>query len=489
MSPQANTRDKYQIKKVAVYIRVSTEEQAKEGYSISAQKQRLKAYCIAQDWNIAGFYVDEGISAKNMQRDDLQRMLQDIKAGLIDCVLVYRLDRLTRSVLDLYKMLEIFDEYDCKFKSATEVYDTTTAMGRMFITIVAALAQWERENTGERVSMGFHEKTRQGKYPLNFRPYGYDLNLKTGELTINNEEAEVVRLIYDFYLNKGMGAGKICKYLNQNHIPTRRGNTWIAKPLMQILKNTLYSGTFVYGAETLKTPVIIEQEKFDMVQETIKRRRTQNPKQIAGEHIFTGVLRCHVCGHAVTGYRSYHVTPNGEKISYKNYRCLRIKTGQCKGARSFSERNLENAFLDFIRNFDFDQSAYEIANDKINMINKGKQTHSKESILKDIEKLKGRIKKWQYAWANEQLTDDEFMERMDEERTLEASLQTKLLEVEPTLPELNKAAIKEILANFKSNWHKLEQLEKRSLVQLVIKNVSYYFNDKKEIIVNDIEFY
>lgn len=115
--------------RVAIYIRVSTEEQVKEGYSISAQKHKLKAFCIAQDWEVAGIYPDEGISAKDMNRPNLQRMLKDIEEGLIDCVLVWRLDRLTRSVSDLYKILEKFEKYNCKFKSATEVFDTTSAMG------------------------------------------------------------------------------------------------------------------------------------------------------------------------------------------------------------------------------------------------------------------------------------------------------------------------------------------------------------------------
>jgi site-specific DNA recombinase len=160
--------------KVAAYIRVSTEEQVKEGYSISAQKHRLEAYAISQGWEVVQFYVDEGISAKDLNRPELQRMIKNLEEGVFDCVLVYRLDRLTRSVLDLYKLLNIFEKHNIKFKSATEVYDTTTAMGRMFITIVAALAQWERENLGERVRMGMQEKARGGKWVINVPPFGYE---------------------------------------------------------------------------------------------------------------------------------------------------------------------------------------------------------------------------------------------------------------------------------------------------------------------------
>src|SRR5690625_1264812 len=182
--------------KTAIYVRVSTEEQAKEGYSVSAQMKRLKAFTVSQGWDIHDVYADEGISAKNTKRPQLQRMIKDIKSDKVDVVLVYRLDRLTRSVFDLYKLLETFEKYDCKFKSATEVYDTTTAMGRMFITIVAALAQWERENHGERVAMGFEEKVKQGKCPFNFSPIGYDLNKEKSKLYINESEAIIIREIF-----------------------------------------------------------------------------------------------------------------------------------------------------------------------------------------------------------------------------------------------------------------------------------------------------
>ncbi len=179
--------------RVAIYIRVSTEDQAREGYSIQAQKNKLEAYCVSQGWDIVGLYVDDGYSAKDLERPEMKRMLAHIEQGLIDCVLVYRLDRLTRSVLDLYKLLEIFERHNCKFKSATEVYDTTTAMGRMFITIVAAMAQWERENLAERVRMGMQEKARQGKWVINVAPYGYDIDRSTDTLVINQQEAVIVR--------------------------------------------------------------------------------------------------------------------------------------------------------------------------------------------------------------------------------------------------------------------------------------------------------
>ncbi|WP_429991941.1 recombinase family protein [Metabacillus fastidiosus] len=157
------------------------------------------------------FYIDDGISAKDMNRPNLKRMIKHIEQGLIDCALGYKLDRLTRSVLDLYKLLEIFDKHNCKFKSSTEVYDTTSAIGRMFITLVAALAQFERENLSERVRIGMEQKAREGKWVISLPPQGHDL--VEGELIINKQEAEIVRKIFNFYLS-GKGMRKIASDLN-----------------------------------------------------------------------------------------------------------------------------------------------------------------------------------------------------------------------------------------------------------------------------------
>ncbi|WP_313490544.1 recombinase family protein [Exiguobacterium sp.] len=147
-------------KRVSLYIPVSTEEQAAEGYSISWQRERLKAFCVVQNWETIKFYVDEGISGRSTERPALMKMMKDMENGLIDVLLVYRLDRLTRSVRDLHNILDFLEKHNCQFRSATEIYDTSTAMGRMFITIVAAIAEWESANLGERERLGQIEKVR-----------------------------------------------------------------------------------------------------------------------------------------------------------------------------------------------------------------------------------------------------------------------------------------------------------------------------------------
>lgn len=480
--------------RTAIYIRVSTEEQAKEGYSISAQRQKLKAFCIAQDWDIEGLYADEGVSAKDTNRPQLQRMLKDIEQGKIDCVLVYRLDRLTRSVLDLYKLLEIFEKHDCKFKSATEVYDTTTAMGRMFITIVAALAQWERENLGERISFGFAEKARQGKYPLNFRPIGYDLNLKTGELTINEEEAKIIKLIYDLYLD-GYSANRLCRYLNDHGIKTKGNNAWNDKPLMQILKNPLYYGSIRWKDMVIENThePIISKETFELVQQTIKTRYNTEPRRLSSGYIFTGKVKCYKCGNAMTGYYVNGTLASGEKVIYKQYRCLKKKTGECKGARSISERKLEDAFIDYLVRTDFSYLFDEVASTPINTKTINKSNVEKEILINELEKIERRKKKWQYAWAEDDsvMSFEDFKKRMEEANAEEKRIKDQLVQYEEveTFEEFSNDEIIAGLKNIRKNWNVLTIEEKKNTIGPIIKRINYDFDEKSQLYIESIDFY
>jgi site-specific DNA recombinase len=476
--------------KVAVYVRVSTEEQAKEGYSISAQKERLTAYCMSQGWEIVNFYVDEGYSAKNMDRPELKRMLKHIQEGIIECVLVYRLDRLTRSVLDLYKLLELFEKHNCKFKSATEVYDTTTAMGRMFITIVAALAQWERENLGERVRMGMQEKARQGKWVPNQAPYGYDIDLENDKLKINTFEASVVRRIFDLYLS-GMGTAKIAAALNQEGIKTKNNTNWHPFSIRYILRNPLYAGKIrwnvrvnsdqYFEVKTEAVPAIITEETFMKTQKMLDSRRKKHPRAATSEFIFSGVARCARCGGALAG--KY----NGQKKKF--YSCLNRRVGTCD-MPAFKEEYLEERFLEYLSRIDFREEAAAYAT--IEETNE----HEREirEIEKELEAIEKRRKKWQYAWVNEMISDNEFMERMDEERKKEELLKEQLQSLSPVHShDMHDIDVLSILSDIKTTWKDMNALEKKAYIGFIVKQIVVDKVEQKKgpesVEIVEMEFY
>lgn len=320
--------------RVAIYVRVSTDEQAKEGFSIPAQRERLRAFCESQGWEIVQEYIEEGWSAKDLDRPQMQRLLKDIKKGNIDIVLVYRLDRLTRSVLDLYLLLQTFEKYNVAFRSATEVYDTSTAMGRLFITLVAALAQWERENLAERVKFGIEQMIDEGKKPGGHSPYGYKFD-KDFNCTIIEDEANVVRMIYRMYCD-GYGYRSIADRLNELGVKPRIAKEWNHNSVRDILTNDIYIGTYRWGNKVVLNnhPPIISESLFRKAQKEREKRKVDRTR--VGKFLLTGLLYCGNCdGHKMQG--------SFDKREQKTYyRCLKCN-------RITNEKNILEPLLDEIQ--------------------------------------------------------------------------------------------------------------------------------------------
>lgn len=274
------------MKHAAIYIRVSTEGQRDEGYSIDAQKEILDAYCVAKELHERKFYIDGGFSGSNIDRPAMTELIQDIRADKVSHVLVYKLDRLSRSQKDtLYLIEDVLGPKNVTFISINENMDTSTPIGRAMLGIMSAFAQLERETIRERTRMGMLERVKNGFWPGGGKiPFGYDYDKEQGIL-VPNQDAETVRRAYELYLS-GYSTDRIAKMLGLRY----------EHLCMQILKRKTNIGIIPYKGKEYKgrhTP-LITQEIFEETMEEIKRR-AKTPVS-SGGYLLTGLLICGKCG-------------------------------------------------------------------------------------------------------------------------------------------------------------------------------------------------
>jgi len=256
--------------KAAIYTRVSTEDQAKEGFSLDAQLDKLRSYCKARDWTIAEEYIDDGYSGRNIKRPEYTKMMTEIDKW--DLLLVIKMDRIHRNSKNFMLMMEHLKKEDKEFVSMTESLDTSTAMGRFVMDIIQRIAQLESEQIGERVYIGMEQKAKTNGGILGFNiPYGYDYI--DGKLVIKNDEEKQIKRIFTMYL-EGSGMKTIADQLNIENIPTKQNKKWGSQTVSLILKNPLYCG-YLHWEDYVNVgdhESIIEKEDFNQVQELIKKR-------------------------------------------------------------------------------------------------------------------------------------------------------------------------------------------------------------------------
>ena len=274
------------MKTTALYIRVSTDAQYEEGYSVDAQKEKLRQYCNLKDITNYEFYIDGGWSGSNIDRPEMKRMIENITKGKVSAVVVYKLDRLSRSQKDTVFLLEdVFNPNNCNFISLNENFDTTTPYGKAMIGILSVFAQLERENIRERTRMGMYERVKSGLWMGGGRvPFGYDYD-KTKNILMPNEHADDVRKIYDLYL-QGYSTTQLADMFdvaNDSHITS-------------ILDRVTYLGKINFRGEILQGQheAIIDEETWNKVQRERKKRSTKNI--VTSSYLLTGLLYCGKCG-------------------------------------------------------------------------------------------------------------------------------------------------------------------------------------------------
>ena len=462
----------------AIYVRVSTEEQAQEGFSIRAQEQKLKEFAKIKDWSIFKIYMDEGISGKNLtERPAMQEMIADIERGLVKNVLVFKIDRLTRSTADLIYLIDLFNERDCAFNSLTESIDTQTPSGRMFSKIIGIFAEFERENIIERVKVGIERKVREGYSIGGKASYGYDRPKNQKIQTINEQEAEIVQEIFALYVNQGVGINDIARRLNVRKVPTKEDTTWGSTSIRRLLANSNYVGNVrhhvrdeknEYSVEGLHD-AIISQEQFDTAQKLLENNRRANPRKCPREdNYFSGFLVCDLCGYKMVTHNIYKKLKDGTQSVTGSYRCANKTFGVC-AASSVSHRKLEVAFEEYIQQIgDMDVS------DEINL-----EAQKKEMNLAQIKAYQDKLRQLETKereamalYVDNEMDFDSYREikkMLDKQKAAIVAELAKLQEVSEEEPAINRT---DIINDLRENWALLSPSERRQFLLKFVKQIT-----------------
>lgn len=364
------------IERVGCYVRVSTLAQKEEGYSIDEQIERLTAYCKAMDWHIVKFYTDAGYSGGNMNRPALTDLITASQSHLIDAVVVYKLDRLSRSQRDTLTIIEGFLEHDVDFVSMTENFDTSTPFGKATIGILSVFAQLEREQIKERCSLGRAGRAKEGKYRGGgYVPIGYDY--ANGSLIINETEASQIREIHRLY-QQGESCRSIAMTMRDRGI-THKYGTWEVYRITRTLKNPLYAGYVTYKGEVFKGEhePIISEECYQRTMGVYKGKDTLKSPHL-GRSMLGGLLFCGRCG------ARYGISRGGGSSTYQYYCCHSrrkisphmIKDPNCKN-KNWKKEELEELVLGEIK---------KLQNEPLNAPDQSEQDDRRDHIMAEIEK-------------------------------------------------------------------------------------------------------
>ncbi len=332
----------------AIYTRKSSEEGLEQSFnSLDAQREACEAFVKSQQhegWKlIAGHYDDGGFSGGNMDRPALKQLMADIHAGKVSVVVVYKVDRLTRSLADFAKLVEQFDKFGVSFVSVTQQFNTTSSMGRLTLNVLLSFAQFEREVTGERIRDKIAASKKKGMWMGGNVPLGYDA--RDRKLQINEAEAVTVRTIFNEFLRLG-SVHSLRDWLRENNITSRRGNHFFRGPLYMMLRNPHYIGLIKHKKVTYpgEHSAIIDRETWDKAQTLLndniqgKRRKVRATK----ESILTSIL----FDANGTLYTPTHANKSGRRYRYYTSQAMIKKTGNSNAPARIPAHDLEKAVVD-----------------------------------------------------------------------------------------------------------------------------------------------
>ncbi|MDM0460982.1 recombinase family protein [Clostridium perfringens] len=503
-------------KLIAIYCRVSTEEQSENGYSIDEQERLLEEWCKKMGYVIYKCYSDRGISGKNIKdRPALKELLSDAKAGKFDMVISWKINRVSRKLEDVLKIVNLLEKNNITFKSYSEPFETDTPAGRMQFQMMALIGEFERGTIAQNVKMGMIAKAKSGNW-CGGRVLGYDLvpnnspeEEKKGKnkLEINEKEAEIVRFIFNEY-SKGKGYKAITNQINKLGYKTKKGNNFSVGSIRDILTNPVYIGEIRYNVRQNwsekrrrninpnpirvkgKHEAIIDRELWDKVQLILESKKGKPSRIYDGEYPLTGILRCPKCGAGMVISRTTNTLADGTKKRIAYYCCGNWKnkgTSVCNSNTIRVDKANEYVFKK-IEELVSNEAMIKAVVKNINKERKDKVKPAKRllgDIDKELEKLDKRKRKIFEAYEDDILTKEEFQTRKDELnekiRILEEEKKPLLNTIsEDISEEIPYEFIKDILMNFSKILNSsVSREQQKKLLHMIISEIT--MNESREI--------
>lgn len=330
----------------ALYVRVSSDEQARTGHSLDNQRERLAAYATAQGWSQTEVYADEGHSAKSMERPAMRRLEKDIRAKKITSVATLSLDRLSRRLFDILEFVKFLDEHNCAYISVTQNFDTSTPTGRLMLNLLGAVAEFERDLITERVASNLRGIVmRHGRFVSGSPVYGYKYIDK--RLVIDSEaSSRVLDMVQQFV--SGWSFRGIAKKLNEDDIKSPTGKLWSPQTVKQILSNEALTGVLLYGrnGEPIRIenahPAIISPELWQQLQDRWGRMKKQGGTK-RGKYRTSGLVYCADCGG-----KMYATEYKRKQYHYERYVCSTYQSGQGCRHHQIDVALVEQAAYEFL---------------------------------------------------------------------------------------------------------------------------------------------
>lgn len=454
-----------EIKTIAIYVRVSTEEQAEEGFSIEAQKETLRSFAYQNGCKIYKEYVDEGISGKSIEkRPALQSMLQDAKNGLFDEVLVWKTNRISRTVSDLAKILDVLDKKGVGFKSVSEPFISTEVYGRALLYIMGAFGEIERKTIVENVKMGMKQRALEGKWNG-----GAVLGYKSVEIEGSNHrkrtethlelvehEAALVKMIFEKYAG-GQGFKSITNELNHQGYKTKTGGAFSVTTIKGILSNPLYIGKIRFNKQqdwntkrrkgTNPAPIItdgkhnaiITQELWDKVQARYANANKHPARVYYGSFPFTGVMRCPQCGHGMVAQRATRKSKKTGEIKYTPYyQCGQFAnkgTAVCRAnsvRADYAEQEIMNRIQRLLDNPQLIEDLTASINGKLT-IDKNPLEQELHRLVKELADIDRRRNKYYRLYEEDVLEPKELKTKINELSEIRQRLEQQYVAIQKQL--------------------------------------------------------